>query len=170
MPHSRLSQLSPVQPGWQAQSPVRRSQSPPWWHSQRCWQSGPCCPWAHSGRGHTVKHHPDTHCPERKPHHRARGCAPHSTPSLRWKPGPRRGRFAPEPICERCRRTGTHPARRPALSTLRGKRRAPWQGHKCHRSGRGSAGGSSSHRNLPGTLREKQANVPVRKCLQRQTA
>lgn len=78
------------------------------------------------------------------------------TSNLYRKTIPNQKLFAPEAFP----RLFPHPARRPALSSLQGKHRPPWPGHRCRHSGRGSAAGSSSRKNPPGRLREKQDKHP----------
>lgn len=75
-----------------------------------------------------------------------------------------RDRLLVEPIpwcCWLC----PYPARRPAPSSPRGRRSAPWRGRTSPRSGTGSARGSVSRRNPPGMLRGKQGKTQVRKQL-----
>lgn len=79
-----------------------------------------------------------------------------SPPTFRGKTTPNQDLFAPEPFPQ----LFPHPARRPARSSPRGKHRPPWPGHRCRRAGRGSAAGSSSRKNPPGRLREKQDKHP----------
>lgn len=56
-----------------------------------------------------------------------------------------------------------YPARRPAPSSPRDRRSAPWRGRTSPRSGTGSARGSASRRNPAGMLRGNQGKTQVRK-------
>lgn len=107
-------------------------------------------------QGHRVRHCPGTHPPSsHPPAHTARTQLPerHLQPPQTI---PNQDLCALELLF--C--LVPHPARRPALSSLQDKHRLPWPGHRCHRSGRGSAAGSPSRKNPLGRLREKQDKHP----------
>lgn len=56
-----------------------------------------------------------------------------------------------------------YPARRPAPSSPRDRRSAPWRGRTSPRSGTGSAHGNASRRNPVGMLRGNQGKTQIRK-------